>query len=81
MRNLHTCSCFLLHIYVNICLNKNKGLAQQNLKIVCKYWKKSNLQSKRKKVFDLVVAKAKNVEPTEAFIEAFSSVFTTQSNI
>ena len=36
-RDLHTCACFLLHIYVNICLN---NLVQQNLKIVCEYWKK-----------------------------------------
>ena len=28
-----------------------------------------------------MAAKAKNVEVTEAFIEAFSGVFTTQSNL
>ena len=39
-----------------------------------------NLQSKRKKVFNQMATKAKNVELTEAFIEAFSSVVTTQSN-
>ena len=35
-RNLHTCVCF----YVKIRLNKNKSLAQQNLKIVFEYLKK-----------------------------------------
>ena len=39
-----------------------------------------NLQSKRKKGFNQMATKAKNVELTEAFIEAFSGVFTTQSN-
>ena len=35
---------------------------------------------KGKKVFNQMATKAKNVELTEAFIEAFSGVFTTQSN-
>ena len=35
-RNVHTCVCF----YVNIRFNKNRSLAQQNLKIVFEYWEK-----------------------------------------
>ena len=36
---------------------------------------------KGKKVFNQMAAKAKNVELTEAFIEAFSGVFWVQSKI
>ena len=36
---------------------------------------------KGKKVFNQTAAEAKNIELTEAFIEAFSGVFRTQSNI
>ena len=76
-RNLHTSLCS----HVNIRLNKNKSLVKQNLKIVVEYWKKKNYKVKGNKVFNQMTAKTKNVELTEAFIEAFSGIFTTQLNI
>ena len=66
MRHLHTCVCF-----VHVRLHKNKSLIQQNLA----YTTNQNLYNKP------YAAKAKTVELTEAFIKAFSGVFTAQSSI
>ena len=56
------------------------SLVQQSLKIIFEYWKKKVYKVKGKEVFNQMAAKAKNVELTEAFIEAFSGVFRTKSN-
>ena len=75
-RNLHTCACF----YVNIRLNKNKSCTT---KVEGRFWilEEIKIKIKGKKVFNQIAAKAKNVELTVAFIEAFSRDFRTQSNI
>ena len=75
-RNLHTCVCF----YVNIHLNKNKSCTTE---VEDRFWilEEIKIKIKGKKVFNQIAAKAKNVELTVAFIEAFSRDFRTQSNI
>ena len=76
-RKLPTCVCF----YVNTPLNKNKSCTT---KLEDRFWISGEIKIykvKGKKVFNQMAAKAKDVEHREACIEAFSGVFTTQSNI
>ena len=76
-RNMHTCVCF----YVNIRLNKSKSCTT---KLEDRFWILEEMKIykvKGIKFFNQMAAKVKNVEITEAFIEALSGVFRTQSNI
>ena len=74
--NLHTCVCF----YVNIRLNKNK-FCTTKLEDHFRILEEIKIKVKGKKVFNQIAAKAENIALTEAFIEAFSRDFRTQSNI
>ena len=75
--NLHTYVCF----YVNIRLNKDKYC---RTKLVDRFRILEEIKIYKvrgKKLFNQMAAKAKNVELTEAFIEAYSGVFRTQTNM